>query len=513
MEAMAALDHTASATRPTLRTKVGYGFGSVAMGVSVVGLSGAMIQIYLNQVVGLPALLVGSLIMMSLMVDAVVDPLIGHWSDRTRTRWGRRHPFMYAAAIPAGIFYYLLWNAPSGLSMTMMAAFSVSMLIAARVTLSLYSIPSDALTPELTPSYDGRTTLISYRWFFGTLGGGAIVVLLNEVLLRPGAKGGGGILNQQGYGAFGLLASVVIVIAILVCAIGTHDRIPSLPTASSRRVDFADTLRDLRITLTNRSLVALLLGGVLGGVGGGVSLGLSIYMYTHLWGLDPAQIGLVVPMGYLGSIIAVFIAPALARRFGKKTAMIGLFSASVLTAGGPIFLRAIGLMVPNNSPWLLPILVVDAMVGATFAVVGYILVGSMMSDVVEDVAVKTGVRSEGLLFATNGLLSKFTGGIGAFLAGLILTIVHFPPHALRGTVSPELMHHLSLIYLPVTVFFSVVSIAVLGLYRIDRQTHERNLDTLRGVASIAEVDPFSEAVGDPAPVSVGGVSPARLGTL
>jgi GPH family glycoside/pentoside/hexuronide:cation symporter len=505
---MAALKPTRLAL-PTMRTKVGYGLGSVAMGVSVVGLSGAMLQIYLNQVVGLPALLVGTLIMVSLMVDAVVDPLIGYWSDRTRTRWGRRHPFMYVAAVPAGIFYYLLWNAPSGLSMTKMAAFSVTMLIAARIALSLYSIPSDALTPELTPSYDGRTTLISYRWFFGTLGGGAIVLLLNEVLLRPSASGAGGILDREGYGQFGLLASVIIVAAILACAIGTHDRIPDLPAASPRRVDIARTLEELRITLTNRSLVALLLGGVLGGVGGGVSLGLSIYMYTHLWGLDPAQIGLVVPMGYLGSIIAVFIAPALASHFGKKTAMIGLFSASVLTAGGPIFLRVVGLMVPNSSPWLLPILVVDAMVGATFAVVGYILVGSMMSDVVEDVAVKTGVRSEGLLFATNGLLTKFTGGIGAFLAGLILTVVHFPPHAVRGTVSAALMRHLSLIYLPVTVFFSIVSIAVLGLYRIDRRTHERNLETLRGASAVAEVDPFSEAVGDLAPIGGrgGGLEP------
>ena len=79
-----------------------------------------------------------------------------------------------------------------------------------------------------------------------------------------------------------------------------------------------------------------------------------------------------------------------------------------------------------------------------------------------------------------------TGGIGAFIAGLVLTVVNFPPHALKGTVSPELMSHLSLIYLPVKVFFSVVSIAVLGLYRIDRATHERNLASLREAEAIAD---------------------------
>jgi Na+/melibiose symporter-like transporter len=161
-------------------------------------------------------------------------------------------------------------------------------------------------------------------------------------------------------------------------------------------------------------------------------------------------------------------------------------------------------MVMNGSPWLTPILIADGMVTSTVSVVGYILVGSMMADVVEDVAVKTGVRSEGLLFATNGLLPKFTGGIGAFIAGVLLTLVHFPPHALKGSVSPELMRHLAMIYLPVTAFFSIVSIAVLGFYKIDRTTHERNLESLREAAASAEANQGVEAIESgevPAPVS------------
>lgn len=499
MDAVAKLDLTAQDLRLTLRTKLGYGFGSVAVGVATVGLSGGILQIYLNQVVGLPALLVGTIIMVSLMADAVIDPLIGYWSDRSRTRWGRRHPFMYGSAIPAAVFFYLLWNAPAGLSTGAMIAFTIAMMIAVRLAMSFYAIPSDALAPELTADYDARTTLISYRWFLGTVGGATIILLLNEVLLRPTGHDKSGILNRAGFGHFGLIAGLVMLISILGSAVATHDRIRQLPPVAGGAVDLSKILREIRHTLTNRSLLALLLGGVLGGIGGGVSLGLSVYIYTHLWDLGPAQIGLLVPMGYAGSLIAVFIAPYLSRHFGKKTAMIGLFSASVLTAAGPIFLRVIGVMVSNSSPWLLPILVIDATVGATFAVVGYILVGSMMADVVEDVAVKTGVRSEGLLYATNGLLPKFTGGIGAFIAGLILTVVHFPPHALKGTVSPELMRHLSLIYLPVTVFFSMVSIAVLGLYRIDRATHERNLATLSEAAAIAEASHGVDALDSGGP--------------
>jgi GPH family glycoside/pentoside/hexuronide:cation symporter len=482
--------------RPSLElsTKVSYGAGSVAIGVATAGLSGAILQIYLNQVLGLPALLVGTTIMVSLMVDAVIDPLIGQWSDKARSRWGRRHIFMYASAIPIAVLFFLLWNAPRGLSSAGLAVFTLVMMIALRVSFSVYIIPSNALTPELTPDYDARTTLQSYRWFFGIIGGAGIGLVLNEVFLRTGPHNPLGILNREGYAHFGAVAAVVSLISILVSAVGTQDLVRHLPQAVRRTLSFGDSLREIRRTLTNRSLVALMLGGILGGIGGGISGGLSIYLYTHFWNLDPAQFGLLIPLGSVGSIIAVFIAPPLARRFGKKAAMIGLFSVSVVTAAGPLFLRLVGLMVSNSSPWLMPILIIDSMVTATVGVVGYILVGSMMADVVEDAAVRTGVRSEGLLFAVSGLLPKFTGGVGAFIAGLILTLVRFPPHALRGTVNPELMRQLALIYLPVTVFFSVISIAVLGLYRIDRATHERNIETLREAAALAETSGAAEAV-------------------
>ncbi|MGI8839655.1 MAG: MFS transporter [Caulobacteraceae bacterium] len=469
----------------TLATKLAYGSGSVAYGVAFAGLSGAVLQIYLNQVLGLAPLVVGASIMVSLMVDAVLDPLIGQWSDKLRTPWGRRHPLMYAAAAPVAVFFCLLWNAPRGLGPGALIAFTLAMMIAVRVSVSLYEIPSNALTPELTPSYDERTTLQSYRWFFGIIGGAAIGMVLNLVFLRTSAANPAGILNRAGYAHWAFLAAAAMLISILISTRGTHDQIRYLPRAARQTRSFADAAREIRLTLTNRSLLALMLGGVLGGVGGGIQAGLSIYLFTHFWGLDPSQIGLLVPLGSVGSIMAVFLAPPLARRFGKKAATIGLFLVSVVTTAGPIFLRLVHIVPPNGSAWITPILIADGVVNYTVAIVGYILVGSMMADVVEDAAVRSGARSEGLLYAVNGLLPKFTGGIGAFVAGVLLTLVHFPAHALKGTVAPALMTHLVVIYLPLTAGLSLASIAVLGLYRIDRRVHEENLASLREAAAVA----------------------------
>ncbi|HEV2366127.1 MAG TPA: MFS transporter [Caulobacteraceae bacterium] len=465
------------------RTKVAYGLGAVAQGVAVAGLSGAFLQIFLNQVMGLPAILVGTAIMVSLMADSVIDPLIGRWSDKTTSRWGRRHPFMYAAAIPVAVSFWWLWNAPAGLSREGLVAFSLTFMILVRISVSFYDIPSNALTPELTPNYNERTTLQSYRWFFGIIAGAVLPLILTQVFLAKGLS------NRAGWGQWAAIAAAVMFVSIVVSALGTHDRIRELPIAKAPRQDSpaspkSGAWREVWRTLANRSLIALMLSGILGGVGGGIRNGLSLYFYSYFWGLKPNQFGLILPASLFGSLLGVFVAPPLSRAFGKKWAMIWLFALSVFTSSAPAVLRLIGFFPANGSPWLLPILIVEGVVTLTVAIAGFVLVSAMMADIVEDAAVRSGARSEGLLYAVNGLLPKFTGGIGAFVAGLLLTLVHFPTHAAH--VDPAIPRRLVILYLPINAVFTLASIFVLALYRIDKATHERNLATLAQAAAEGE---------------------------
>ena len=85
--------------RLTNGTMASYGFGAAAYGVKDAGF-GTFLLLFYNQVIGVPASTVGLVIMLALVVDAFVDPTVGFLSDRTRSRWGRRHPWMYAAALP-----------------------------------------------------------------------------------------------------------------------------------------------------------------------------------------------------------------------------------------------------------------------------------------------------------------------------------------------------------------------------------------------------------------------------
>ncbi|MGH6996774.1 MAG: MFS transporter, partial [Phenylobacterium sp.] len=97
----------------TFQTKALYGLGAAANIIKQRGITTFLLLFY-NQVVGLPPAMVSTAIMIALIFDAFVDPMVGQISDNTRSKWGRRHPFMYAAALPVAIAFYMIWNPPVG---------------------------------------------------------------------------------------------------------------------------------------------------------------------------------------------------------------------------------------------------------------------------------------------------------------------------------------------------------------------------------------------------------------
>ena len=147
-----------------LRLKLYHGFGAVAFGVKDNGFS-VFLLIFYNQVLGMPAATVSLALALALIADALIDPLLGHLSDRTYTRWGRRLPWLYAAAIPLALAWAYLWLPPAGGEPTFIGLLLTA--IGVRLLLSACEVPSVALVPELTRDYDERTTLFRFRYLFG----------------------------------------------------------------------------------------------------------------------------------------------------------------------------------------------------------------------------------------------------------------------------------------------------------------------------------------------------------
>lgn len=498
-----------SAPRLGLATKVSYGLGSVAQGVGTVALSTTIINYYLVAVVGLRPAVVGAVILVSLVIDAVLDPAIGRWSDTFRSPWGRRHPFMYASALPIALATCFLWRHPAGLSPEALAGYVFVMLVVLRVSGGLYQIPSDALAPELAPNYHERTGLISWRWFFGLVGFLVVTVVLNAVFLRKDSAHPLGQNDPVGYANFGVTAAIMVFVCIIVSSLATHRYIPQLQSPPMRRQTFAQSLREIGEIITNPSLVAVMASGLVSGVAAGVASSLTGFMNFDFWGLTPQTVAQITLLAAPASLVGVIAAPILSRALDKKRTMITVFILSIFVGVIPVSLRLLGLLPANGSPLIPLILAADTFVAGALGLTGFIIIGSMVADVVEDAAVKTGVRAEGLLFAANGLLPKVTSGVGAVVGNLMLEFVRFPAVVQTNpamTVDPAIMRHLALISLPVGAILNLISVGVLTFYRIDRGSHEANLEALKLAASVTDA-PVALPVGGPPIAEAGPFSP------
>ncbi|HEV2170744.1 MAG TPA: MFS transporter, partial [Candidatus Binatus sp.] len=341
-------DSTSNRPALTLSTNVLYGIGSIAFGIHLTALTSPL-MLFFNQVVGLPAAWVGAAMMVTLIFDAICDPLIGEWSDHTRSRWGRRHPFMYASAIPAAVAFYFLFAPPLGWSQSHLLIYMAVMLVTVRVLLSLYEIPSSALGPELTLDYDRRTSLMSSRFFFGTLGGAAMSVLALQVFLRKDATHPLGLLNRAGYSQMAIVSGTVIFLSIMISCIGTHRFIGVVVHEPRVRSTWREKLRELTGTLSNRSFLALTISGIVGAISTGLRQGLDFYISAYFFELTPAQMSYLALATLVAAFAGVFLAPMVSRWWGKKASMIGVFFASLFASVAPIAMQLLGLMPPIGS--------------------------------------------------------------------------------------------------------------------------------------------------------------------
>lgn len=461
--------------RLPLSTKLYYGVGSVAYGVKDNGFSFLLLLFY-NQVLGLPANWVGAGIMIALIIDAITDPIVGYASDNLHSRWGRRHPFMYASALPVAAAYFVLWTPPEGLDPEALFVFFLVMAVTVRVFITFYEIPSTALVSELTEDYDERTALLGYRFFFGWWGGLTMAALAYLVFFPQAA---GGVLFRGGYTTYATVSALTMVVAILMSALGTHRHIPQLKRPPERHgYEIRQTLRELGETLSNRSFLVLFVSALFTAMSAGVSTSLNIYFYTFFWEFDSLQLGLLQLPLFASAAVALIVAPQLSIRMGKKRAGITVAALAFIGAPLPVALRLIDWFPANGTDLLFRTLLIFNAVEVTLIIVASILISAMVADIVEDSELATGRRSEGVFFAARSFAQKAVSGIGTFLATMILTAIEFPKDARPGDVAPGVVRDLGLVYVPTLMVLYIFALLFLTGYRISRETHSDNLRRL-----------------------------------
>jgi Na+/melibiose symporter-like transporter len=468
------------AAPPSRLVKTAYGFGSVATGITETGFN-YFLLIFYSQVMGLDARLVGLAVTISLIFDAVSDPVVGYWSDNLRSRWGRRHPFLYGAAIPVAVTYLLLWNPPADLGQQQLFWYLLLLSVLIRTLLTLFETPASAMAAELSTDYDERSSIMGFRLFFGWAGGNVMTVLMFFVIFPAAVTAtiNNGQFNRDAYALYGAIASAIILVSILVAAIGTHGRIAHFHVAPEKReLTLRRIFAEIRETLASRSFGALFAGSMLGAIATGLSASLAFYFTTYFWGFTPLQTGIIVTGVFLSAALGAMIAPWISRKWGKKRGAIVIGLVAFLGSPLPIFLRLIDVLPANGDPFIFWFILIANTIDTALIICFQILTYSMIADLVEQAELRTGRRSEALFFAAVSFVRKAVLGLGLVAASLVLTLAVFPTDAKQGAVPADALWRLGAYYVPTILVIWLAMIAVISTYRIGRGDHEDNLRQL-----------------------------------
>ena len=458
--------------------KIFHGIGSVAYGVKDSGFSTFLLLFY-NQVVGLDAGLVSLALMIAMFADALADPLIGHYSDNTYTRWGKRLPWLYCAPIPLGLAWLLLWSPPAGLGNGIFLYLIISAIMV-RLLVSMYEIPAASLIPQLTSDYDERTQIMRYRYLFGWASGLIMMYLAYGVFLVPDAAHEVGQLNADGYWKYGLFGAIAMILAALISALGQHKRAAHLPLEKPVRLGILHAFGEIRQSLSHRAAMTLFGGALMMYISQGITFALSNYLYLYGWKFNQVQFTFYPVILLASVVLAFFIVAPLTEKYGKKAVVIFAGLAAMLLWMLPYLLAVLHLWPQIGSASSTYAVFFFSLLSNALSVTVMITAQSMVADLVEASQEETGRRSEGVFSAGWFFTQKCGAGVGIFLAGMMIKFSGFPGKADPATIPRAIIDNLFLFYLISVAVFAITAVSIFRYFSISRHDHQERLLRING---------------------------------
>ena len=472
----------------SVSTKFAYGVGQVAEGIKSRGFD-IIVFFYFTQVLGLQGSLAGAAIAVALIFDAITDPVVGHLSDNWKSRLGRRHPFMYASALPLGIAWLMLFFPPEGLGQTGLFIWLLSFAVLVRAALTLYHVPHMALGAELSDDYVERTSLVQWRTLSGMVGSLGVIGFGIYYFFPAGDTYSNGLLNPAGYPVFAVFSSILMSLTIWYSAWGTREQIPRLPAPPEHPEPFsiAATYRAFVLAWKNPSFRSLFVGFSLFAIAISIVSTLGTHINVFYWGFTSKEISaLLVPLA-LGFLVGVAASGFLHVHLDKRPSLIGAALIAGALSSAAVLARMAGLMPDNGDPLLFGIVFMLLLGFGLAAGVGFVSAGSMMADVASDQYQRTGRNQQGILFAAISFSRKLGSAAGHLLAGVGIDLIRFPLQSDPGLIAPDMITRLgalSLVALPI----SLLATYAYTRYRITRESF---------AASMKKTDHPSTGNGDP----------------
>jgi Na+/melibiose symporter-like transporter len=377
---------------------------------------------------------------------------------------------------------YLLFAPPAGLSENGLFLWMVGFTIAVRMAMAVYLIPHNALGAELSADYHERTSIGSWRLFFGFVGSVVAIVSGFGFFFRNTPEQPYGLGTAAAYPRFAAVFAVLATAAVFWSAFGTHSRIVHLLEPVKRHAGFS--LRRLGSevveSLRSPSFRALFVGTLVIFVTRGVQSTLGTYMGVHFWEISSQQIASLQGASFAGLVLGLGFFARLSRVLDKKpTFMIGVTIFSVFVVAGPV-LKLAGFWPPRADEQLYLGMLAGLNFLASFgAAAALVTATSMMADLTDEHEFDTGLRQEGIFFGALAFSGKASTGLGHMLAGLSLDAIGFPENAAPGSVPPEIVRHLAILYGPGMILILAIGVVYFARYQL---TGERVAEMQRKLA-------------------------------
>ena len=463
-------------------TRVGYGTGAVAVAAKDAAVV-HFLAFYYTQVVGLPAWLYGLSALVAQVADAFADPVLGTLSDNSRTRWGRRHPWMAASALPIGAGFLLLFAPPSDAPHWAIFVWITFVQTALRMLLSVFSIPHTTLGAELSTDYEERTRIASYRTLMAWIVGILLPAWAYTFVFRATAQSDGRLVSDN-YVFYAWASALAATLAVVISCVTTWKLIPQLPVPPTRRkLDLLSPLRDVQDAMRIPNFRWIFLATLAIGASTGVTTILGTYTWTYFWEFSTNQAGALTLFSLLPTVFAFLLVRPLGSRFEKKPLTLWCLTVIIVNSlwfyGG----RLLGVLPENGSREIFALALFYQFIVVVAVVIWQSIAPSMIADVADEHEVETGERKEGVFFAALSFAIKVPTGLGNALGGFLVGWVGLQVGAQPGTIGADSLFRLGLAAGPIVAASFLVPLWLFTRFHLTRARHVELRRTLAERAS------------------------------